>query len=76
MLLKEDYFKDLEITDDDIASSDSDSYAIDYATPVEYYNAMTSKFTHYLIFTTPVSDFPMHTINWTVEISHMYKKLS
>jgi hypothetical protein len=67
MILKEDYFKDLKLTDEDIASSDSDavfnSDDIDYATPVEYYNAMTSKFTHYLIFTTPVSDFPMHTIN-------------
>ena len=76
MILNEDYFKDLDITDDDIASSDSDADDIYYDTPAEYYNAMTSKFTHYLIFTTPVSDFPMHTINWTVEISHMYKKLS
>ena len=76
MLLKEDYFKDLEITDDNIASSDSDADDIDYATPADYYNAMTSKFTHCLIFTTPISDFPMHTINKTVEISHMYKKLS
>lgn len=67
MILNEDYFKDLEITDDDIASSDSDavfnSDDIDYDTPADYYNAMTSKYTHCLIFTTPVSDFPMRTIN-------------
>lgn len=67
MILNEDYFKDLELTDEDIASSDSDavfnSDDIDYVTPAEYYNAMTSRYTHYLIFTTPVSDFPMDAIN-------------
>lgn len=80
MLLKEDYFKDLDITDDDIASSDSDavfnSDDIDYVTPTDYYNAMTARYTHCLIFATPVSDFPMRTVNWTVEISQMYKKIS
>ena len=54
MLLKEDYFKDLDLTDDDIASSDSDagfnSDDIYYDTPAEYYNAMTSRYTHSIIF--------------------------
>ena len=67
MILKEDYFKDLELTDEDIASSDSDavfnSDDIYYDTPTEYYNAMISKYTHYLIFTTPVSNFPLDAIN-------------
>ena len=80
MILHEDYFKDLEITDDDIASSDSDavfnSDEIYYDTPAEYYNDMTSRYTHCLIFATPMSDFPMRTINWSVEISQMYKKIS
>ena len=61
MLLKEDYFKDLELTDEDIASSDSD--AIDYVTPADYYNDMTSRYTHCLILATPMSVFPIHTIN-------------
>ena len=54
MILNEDYFKDLEITDDDIESSDSDavfnSDDIFYDTPAEYYNAMTSRYTHSIIF--------------------------
>ena len=52
MLLKEDYFKDLDLTDDDIASSvdDFNSDTIDYATPADYYNDMTSRYTHSIIF--------------------------
>ena len=37
---------------------------------------MISRYTHCLIFVTPISDFPMHTVKWTVEISQMYKKIS
>ena len=50
MILNENYFDDIEITDDDIASSDSDTVFIDYATPADYYNDMTSRYTHCLIF--------------------------
>ena len=52
MLLKEDYFKDLEITDEDVRNSvgDFNTDDIDYTTPAEYYNAMTSRYTHSIIF--------------------------
>ena len=54
MILNENYFDDIEITDDDIESPDSDavfnSDDIYYDTPAEYYNAMTSRFTHSIIF--------------------------
>jgi hypothetical protein len=52
MILNENYFDDIEITDDDIASSvdEFNSENIYYDTPAEYYNAMTSKYTHSIIF--------------------------
>ena len=52
MILNEDYFKDLDLTDDDIVSSDDDFNSDDiyYDTPAEYYNVMTSRYTHCIIF--------------------------
>ena len=48
MILNEDYFKDIEITDDDIKSSDDNYYTDDYANPEEYYDAMSSKYSRYI----------------------------
>ena len=52
MLLKEDYFKDLDLTDEDVRNSvgDFNTDDIDYTTPAEYYDAMASRYTHSIIF--------------------------
>ena len=52
MLLKEDYFKDLELTDEDVRNSvgDFNTDNNDYTTPAEYYDAMASRYTHCIIF--------------------------
>ena len=48
MILNEDYFKDIEITDDDIESSDDIviSHNKEYATPEEWFADMKSRYTH------------------------------
>ena len=48
MILNEDYFKDIEITDDDINSSEDDvpSSYNKYATPEEWFADMKSRYTH------------------------------
>ena len=84
MILNEDYFKDIEITDDDINSSD-DNYMLpnhntddyDYANPEECYKAMSSKYSHYIVL-----DIETETDNvltdsdlWNNKIPRMLKKL-
>ena len=48
MILNEDYFKDIEITDDDIESSDDIviSHNNEYATPKEWFMDMNTKYAH------------------------------
>ena len=48
MILNEDYFDDIEITDDDIESSDSIAISNnnEYATPEEWFADMKSRYTH------------------------------
>ena len=48
MILNEDYFKDIEITDDDIDSSDNIviSHNKEYATPEEWFTDIKSRYTH------------------------------
>ena len=48
MILNEDYFKDIEITDDDIDSSDDIviSHSNEYATPEEWFADMKSRYTY------------------------------
>ena len=48
MILNEDYFKDIEITDDDIDSSENDvlSSYDKYATPEEWFAGMKSRYTY------------------------------
>ena len=74
MRLNEDYFKDIEITDDIISSDDNymlpntDDY--DYANGKEYYNAMSSKYSHYMFLGT-LTDSEL----WTDKVPHMLKRL-
>ena len=48
MILNEDYFDDIEITDDDIESSDSIAISNnnEYATPEEWFADMKTRYTH------------------------------
>ena len=48
MILNEDYFDDIEITDDDINSSEDDvpSSYNKYATPEEWFADIKSRYTH------------------------------
>ena len=71
MILNENYFDEIEITDNDIESSDSDD--IDYANPTEYYDAMTSKYTHCMIFEISMNNVLIHPDKWTVDIPCMFK---
>ena len=77
MILNENYFNDLDLTDDDIESSD-DNYSTDtdeYANTKEYYNAMSSKYSHYIVLGITdehiLTDFKL----WTNKIPCMLKKL-
>ena len=84
MILKEDYFDDLKLTDDDIESSD-DNYNTDtddYANPKEYYKAMSSKYNSYMFL--GIKDIKIDIDNdiltdselWTDKIPRMLKRLS
>ena len=48
MILNEDYFDDLKLTDEDIESSDgiTISHNNEYATPEEWFADMKTKYTH------------------------------
>ena len=79
MRLNEDYFKDIEITDDIISSDDNymlpntDDY--DYANPKEYY-AMSSKYSHYIaIGIKKYENILTDSELWNNKIPHMLKKL-
>ena len=76
MILNEDYFDDIEITDDDIESSNSlvISHNNEYATPEEWFRVMKSKYSHYILIT-----IHHHTINenevWENRIPHSLRNL-
>ena len=77
MILKEDYFDDLKLTDDDIKSSD-DNYNTDtdnYANPKEYYDAMSSKYSHYMTLCIETDNILTDSNLWNNKIPHMLKKL-
>jgi hypothetical protein len=50
MLLNEDYFDDLDLTDDDIESSDSTAVSLnnEYATPEEWFKSICTKYNCFL----------------------------
>ena len=77
MILKEDYFNDLDLTDDDIKSSDSivASHNNEYANEKEYYNDMLSKYSHYITLCIDADHIITDSVLWTDKIPHVLKKL-
>ena len=75
MILKEDYFNDLDLTDDDIESSDDNYNTDDYANPKEYYNAMSSKYSHYIVLGIKTDNVLTDSVLWTNKIPRMLKRL-
>ena len=81
MILNGDYFNDfLDLTDDDIKSSD-DNYNTnhntdEYANPEEYYNAMSSKYSHYIALGIKTNKHILTDSDlWTNKIPRMLKRL-
>ena len=81
MILNENYFDDIEITDDDIKSSDG-NYILpnhntnNYANGKEYYNAMSAKYSHYIVLGIKTDEHILtDSYLWTNKIPHMLKKL-
>ena len=78
MILNENYFDDIEITDDDIKSSDSiaASHNYEYATPEKYYNTMSSKYSHYMYLGIKTDEHILTDSDlWTNKIPCMLKRL-
>lgn len=73
MILNEDYFDELKLTDDDISAQDYSSTVID-ATPEEWFRVMKSKYSHYILIR-----IEHHTINenevWEHRIPHSLRNL-
>ena len=77
MILIENYFDDIEITDDDIKSSNSivTSHNNEYATPEKYYNTMSSKYRHYMVLGIQANNILTDSELWTNKIPCMLKRL-
>ena len=78
MILNESYFDDIEITDDNIKSSDSivASHNYEYATPEKYYNTMSSKYSHYMYLGIKTDEHILTDSDlWTDKIPCMLKRL-
>ena len=77
MILNESYFDDIELTDDDIKSSDSiaASHNYEYATPEKYYNTMSSKYSHYMVLGILANKILTDSELWNNKVPHMLKKL-
>ena len=80
MILNEDYFKDIEITDDIISSDDNyilpNHNTDNYANGKEYYNAMSAKYSHYIVLGIKTDEHILTDSDlWTNKIPCMLKKL-
>lgn len=77
MILNGNYFSDLDLTDDDIDSSDElpNLNTVGYTNPEEYYNAMSSKYSHYIVLDTETDNVLTDSNLWTNKIPHMLKRL-
>lgn len=78
MLLNEDYFDKIEITDDDIASSNSaslDSDIAEYASPEEWFADMKSKYGHFLRIRIEESDIVHKDYIWKLKVPHLLRNL-
>ena len=71
----EDYFKILELTEDDLTLTEDAFNTVEtYSNPEEYYNVMSSRYTHCMIFEITHAIYTQ-SAEWTVEIPHIYRKL-
>ena len=77
MILNGDFFDDLKLTDDDIKSSDDNNYnSFEYANLKEYYNDMSSKYSHYIALGIKTNKHILTDSNlWNNKIPCMLKKL-
>ena len=77
MRLNGDYFDDLKLTDADIESSDDvvNLNTDDYANEKEYYNDMSSKYSHYIVINIDADHIITDSELWTDKVPHMLKKL-
>ena len=81
MLLKENYFDDIEITDDDIKTQDShiespeSSVTGTYANPQEWFNDMKSKYSHIMVIILQKNEIMSQTDIWETKIPSMVKRL-
>ena len=76
-LYMEDFFKNLELTEDDLVlteTEDTFNTVETYSNPAEYYNAMSSRYTHCMIFELTNVIYSQNA-EWTVEIPYMFKHL-
>ena len=74
MLLNEDYFDKIEITDDDIDSPDSDT--AEYATPEDWFNSIQTKYDCFLSINIKKKDVPILTDDelWSHQIQKLIKR--
>lgn len=74
LYMEEDFFKDLELTEDDLISEDTFNTVETYTTPAEYYNVMSSRYTHCMIFEL-IDIIYSQNAEWTVEVPYMFRHL-
>ena len=69
-----DFFKDLELTEDDLISEDIFNTVETYTNPAEYYDVMSSRYTHCMIFEL-IDIIYTQDAEWTVEVPYMFRHL-
>ena len=74
MLLNEDYFDKIEITDDDITSPDTEDTA-EYANPEEWFADMKSKYGHFLRIRIEEKDIIHKDYIWKSKVPHLLRNL-
>ena len=78
MLLNENYFDDIEITDDDIKTMDSPIASPEsgtYANPEEWFNDMKSKYFHIMVIILQKHEIMSQTDIWETKLPSMFKRL-
>lgn len=79
MLLNENYFDDIEITDDDIKTQDivspESSVTGTYANPEEWFNDMKSKYSHIMVIILQKNEIMSQTDIWETILPGMVKRL-
>ena len=71
----EDYFKNLELTEDDLTSTEDMFNTVEtYTNPSEYYDVMTSRYTHCMIFELTNVIYTQNA-EWIDKVSYMFRHL-